>query len=136
MRSPMLNVWLRRLKLKVAKSPVLPTRAPINGVSRSLVKAPTTVANAAPITTPTAMSTTLPRRMNFLKPSSISRHLKFKVADTLMRRRRGGQELANIGAGWSSSGWQVSSFWFQVSEPEDYPTYEQEHLPRRCSLES
>ena len=40
-------------------------------VRRSLVKAPTTAANAAPMTTPTAMSTTLPRRMNCLKPLSM-----------------------------------------------------------------
>src|SRR5215469_4381840 len=43
----------------------------MNGVSRSLVKAVTTLANAAPITTPTAMSTTLPRRMNCLNPLSM-----------------------------------------------------------------
>src|SRR5579863_385996 len=43
----------------------------MNGVSRSLVSAVTTPPNAAPITTPTAISTTFPRRMNFLKPSSI-----------------------------------------------------------------
>src|SRR5215469_9120329 len=51
----------------------LPTTAEINGVSRSFVRAVTTPPNAAPITTPTAISTTFPRRMNFLKPSSISR---------------------------------------------------------------
>src|SRR6266576_6091352 len=72
MKSPTLNTLPRILKLRVAKSPVLPTIAPIRGVSRSLVNAETTVAKAAPITTPTAMSITLPRRMNFLKPSSIS----------------------------------------------------------------
>ena len=42
---------------------------------------------AAPMTTPTAMSTTLPRRMNFLKPSSMSALPNSKVADTLKRCR-------------------------------------------------
>src|SRR6266850_4122408 len=78
MKSPTLNRLSRILKPRVAKSPVLPTIAPIKGVSRSLVNAPTTVAKAAPITTPTAMSMTLPRRMNFLKPSSISALLELE----------------------------------------------------------
>src|SRR5262249_52239311 len=82
MRSPTLNTWPRKLKLKVAKSPVLPTNAPISGVRRSLVNAPTTVAKAAPMTTPTAISTTLPRRMNFLKPLSMEAP-RIGVADTL-----------------------------------------------------
>src|SRR5579859_6607596 len=41
-------------------------------VSKSFVSAVTTPPNAAPITTPTAISTTFPRRMNFLNPSSIT----------------------------------------------------------------
>src|SRR5580658_6995061 len=55
----------------MAEKSGLPTMAAIKGVSRSLVNAVTTPPNAAPITTPTAMSTTLPRRINFLNPSSI-----------------------------------------------------------------
>src|SRR5438067_4340824 len=55
----------------IAEKSGLPTIAARKGVNRSLVKAPTTLANAAPITTPTAMSTTLPRRMNCLKPLSM-----------------------------------------------------------------
>src|ERR1700733_8312643 len=48
-----------------------PVASLISGFRNADVSPPTTLANAAPITTPTAMSTTLPRRMNFLKPSSI-----------------------------------------------------------------
>src|SRR5580700_3707878 len=48
-----------------------PVASLISGFRKAAVSPPTTPANAAPITTPTAMSTTLPRRMNFLKPSSI-----------------------------------------------------------------
>src|SRR5580704_4505907 len=44
----------------------------IRGVRKAFVISVTTPPNAAPITTPTAISTTLPRRMNFLNPSSIS----------------------------------------------------------------
>src|SRR5579864_6463476 len=43
----------------------------IRGVINALLKPATTPPNAAPITTPTAISTTFPRRMNFLKPSNI-----------------------------------------------------------------
>src|SRR5580700_9503006 len=48
-----------------------PVASLIRGFRNADVSPPTTLANAAPITTPTAMSTTLPRRMNFLNPSSI-----------------------------------------------------------------
>src|SRR5580658_3249852 len=48
-----------------------PVASLISGFRNADVSPPTTLANAAPITTPTAMSTTLPRRMNFLNPSSI-----------------------------------------------------------------
>ena len=45
---------------------------PISGVMMSLTSVWTTPVNAAPMTMPTARSTTLPRRMNFLKqPSSL-----------------------------------------------------------------
>src|SRR6267143_2252766 len=50
----------------------LPTTAETRGVSRSLVRAVITPPKAAPTTTPTAMSTTFPRRMNFFKSSSIA----------------------------------------------------------------
>src|SRR5205807_825158 len=49
----------------------LPTIAAMSGVSKSVVSAVTTPPKAAPITTPTAISTTFPRRMNFLNPLSI-----------------------------------------------------------------
>src|SRR5437588_10430620 len=70
MKSPTANMLPLIVNLMAEKSG-LPTRAAMKGVKRSLVKAPTTPANAAPITTPTAMSTTLPRRMNCLNPLSI-----------------------------------------------------------------
>lgn len=44
----------------------------ISGVMKSLTSAVIILPNAAPITTATARSTTLPRRINFLKSFSIS----------------------------------------------------------------
>jgi hypothetical protein len=44
-------------------------RRPKSGVSRFVTNEVTNAPNAAPITMPTARSTTLPRRMNFRKPS-------------------------------------------------------------------
>src|SRR5579864_8977419 len=70
MKSPIRN-WLLLMVKLIAEKSGLPTSAAMSGVSRSLVKAETTVANAAPTTTPTAISTTLPRRMNCLNPLSI-----------------------------------------------------------------
>src|ERR1700692_2950808 len=64
-----------RLPLTVnlmAEKSGFPAIAAISGVSRSLVKADTTEAKAAPITTPTAISITLPRRMNCLNPLSLN----------------------------------------------------------------
>src|ERR1700687_2555326 len=54
----------------------LPTSAAMSGVSKSLVKAVTTDPKAAPMTTPTARSTTLPRRMNCLNPLSMGWNLQ------------------------------------------------------------
>src|SRR3712207_1966644 len=48
----------------------MPPNIPISGVMMSFTSAWTTPVNAAPITMPTARSTTLPRRMNFLNPPS------------------------------------------------------------------
>src|SRR5581483_2191434 len=70
MKSPIANTLLLTVNLMAEKSG-LPTNAAIKGVSRSFVKAATTVANAAPTTTPTAMSMTFPRRINCLKPFSM-----------------------------------------------------------------
>src|SRR5215468_8086712 len=99
MRSPRLKTLSRILKLKVAKSPVLPTTVPISGVRKSLVRAPTTEANAAPITTPTAISTTFPRRINFLKPSSMSRPPQLSGRHSNAARQEGqeGGVQQNIG---------------------------------------
>ena len=44
--------------------------APMSGVMKSFTNAVTTAVKAAPMTTATARSTTLPRRMNFLKSLS------------------------------------------------------------------
>src|SRR6266404_9073360 len=70
MKSPTGNGVPLIVKL-IAEKSGLPTRAAIRGVSRSLVNAVTTDPKAAPMTTPTARSTTLPRRMNCLKPLSM-----------------------------------------------------------------
>src|ERR1700733_7054525 len=53
---------------RIAEKSGFPTSAAIRGVRRSLVSAATTAANAPPTTTPTAMSTTLPRNTNCLNP--------------------------------------------------------------------
>src|SRR5580693_9497131 len=70
MKSPTGKTVLPTVKLIDEKSG-LPTRAAISGVSKSLVRAVTTPPKAAPITTPTAISITLPRRMNCLNPLSM-----------------------------------------------------------------
>src|SRR5438477_9224192 len=67
MKSPTAKTLPLRVNWRAEKSR-LPAIAAMSGVSRSLVKALTTVAKAAPITTPTAMSTTLPRRRNCRNP--------------------------------------------------------------------
>ena len=54
------------VKLSVEKSG-LPPIAAMSGVTRSLTSAVITAASATPITTPTAMSTRLPRSKNVLK---------------------------------------------------------------------
>src|SRR5208282_5440608 len=70
MKSSIGNTVLRTVNCSVENfSP--PAASLIRGLRKALVSPFTTPANAAPITTPTAISTTFPRRMNFLKPSSI-----------------------------------------------------------------
>src|SRR5437660_3920408 len=49
----------------------LPTMAAISGVTTVVTNEVTTAANAAPMTTATARSITLPSKMNCLKPDSI-----------------------------------------------------------------
>src|SRR6476660_5840429 len=75
MKSPTGNGVPLMVKLMEEKSG-LPTMAAMSGVRRSLVKAVTTDPKAAPMTTPTARSTTLPRRMNCLKPLSMEWNLQ------------------------------------------------------------
>src|SRR5258708_16610723 len=70
----------------MAEKSGLPTIAAISGVNRSFVSAVITPPKAAPITTPTAISTTFPRRMNFLKPSSIGWTSSVKTAANLVLR--------------------------------------------------
>ena len=60
---PYLNVEPLIVNVSSAKSG-LPPIAAISGVTRSATNAATTAPNAAPMTTATARSTTLPRRMN------------------------------------------------------------------------
>src|SRR5271165_218249 len=71
MKSPMGNaVPLTANEIQVKSG--LPARRAMRGLIRSLTRAVTTPPNAAPITTPTARSTTLPRKINCLKPASIT----------------------------------------------------------------
>src|SRR5580692_4529035 len=57
-----------------------PVASLISGLRNAEVSPPTTPAKAAPITTPTAISTTFPRRMNFLNPSNIAVPLQNRSA--------------------------------------------------------
>ena len=50
-----------------SEKPCLPKMAAISGVMKSATNAAITAVNAAPMTTATARSTTLPRSTNFLK---------------------------------------------------------------------
>src|SRR5271166_952557 len=70
MKSPIGNTVFRIAKEIPVKSG-FPTRSAMRGLIRSFTSAVTTVPKAAPITTPTARSTTLPRRMNCLKPDNM-----------------------------------------------------------------
>ncbi len=67
MKSPISSLLPLRFIEMLEKSGE-PTTAAMIGVNRSLTSAVTTAPNAAPITTATARSSTLPRRMNCLKP--------------------------------------------------------------------
>src|ERR1700719_579310 len=74
-KSPKRNLLPRIVKLIDEKSGCLTTAA-IKGVSRPLTIEFTTLPKAAPITTPTARSTTLPRSKNCLNPFIVGlRHL-------------------------------------------------------------
>src|ERR1035438_2657755 len=70
MKSPIGKTVLPTEKEIAVKSGLPATRA-MRGLIRSLTRAVTTVPKAAPITTPTARSTTLPRKMNCLKPDNM-----------------------------------------------------------------
>lgn len=69
-KSPYMNLLPLIVNDKLEKSGWPPTAA-IRGVTKSFTNALMTPVNAAPITTATAKSTTLPRRINFLKSFSI-----------------------------------------------------------------
>src|SRR5579871_662564 len=60
--------------------------ADTRGVSKSFTIAPTNPANAAPITTPTARSTTFPRNKNALNPRMISSQNSASVPQADRRR--------------------------------------------------
>src|ERR1700733_10963156 len=75
-----------------------PVASLISGFRNADVSPPTTLANAAPITTPTAMSTTLPRRMNFLNPSSI-RHASKREWRQMYDRKAG--RSSPVGTLWT-----------------------------------
>src|ERR1039458_7779493 len=70
MKSPMGNTVLPIMKLIPVKSG-LPAISAMRGLMMSFTSAVTTVPKAAPMTTPTAKSTTLPRRTNCLNPDNI-----------------------------------------------------------------
>ncbi len=67
MKSPIRNL-LPLIVNSIAEKSGFPTMAAMNGVIRSLTNAVTTAPNATPITTATARSRTLPRKINCLKP--------------------------------------------------------------------
>ena len=69
MKSPIRNLAPLTVMAQEEKSGT-PPNIPISGVIRSLTSACTSPENATPITMPTARSTTLPRKMNFLNPPS------------------------------------------------------------------
>src|SRR5687768_11486934 len=71
MKAPYLNVALRIEKERSAKLALSPGMARM-GVSRFLVNEVITAVKAAPMATPTARSTTLPRRMKVLKSFTAS----------------------------------------------------------------
>src|SRR4030095_14397647 len=63
--------------MKRLEKSALPRRRPMGGMSRSLTNEATTRPKAAPMTTPTASSTTLPRMMNSLNSFSMAASLNF-----------------------------------------------------------
>src|SRR3984893_7780530 len=89
----------RKLTTAVMKSPIgntvpliakeipvksgLPTRSAMMGLIMSLTRAVMIVPNAAPMSTPTARSTTLPRKINCLKPDNIWASLHPGMGDTV-----------------------------------------------------
>src|SRR5882762_8460771 len=82
MKSPIGNTVPRIAKEILVKSG-LPTRSAMMGLMMSLTSAVMIVPNAAPMTTPTARSTTLPRKINCLKPDNIRDSLHAGMADTV-----------------------------------------------------
>ena len=69
MNEPYRKWLLLTVNVSLEKSD-LPKMAPTSGVIRSATRAVTTAPKATPMTTATARSTTLPRKMNSLKPFS------------------------------------------------------------------
>ncbi len=82
MKSP-IKKRLRLIVKAIEEKSGLPPIAAINGVIRSLTRAVTTAPKAAPITMPTAKSTTLPRSTKALKSLPICRILSPFRAMTL-----------------------------------------------------
>lgn len=78
MKSPTANTLPFTVKLMAEKSG-LPTSAAISGVSKSLVKAETTVANAAPITTPNGHVDHVTTQDELLEPFE---HIRLLVHNT------------------------------------------------------
>src|SRR6266536_2224678 len=109
-KSPYRNFELLMVKYRLAKSG-LPNMAATSGVIRSLTRAGTTVANAAPMTKAMARSTTLPRRRNSRKPFMSNSFDRSSLPRDLVGQRRWRhlepahssieqqQFLQNVGAG-------------------------------------
>jgi hypothetical protein len=84
MKSPSKNL-LPLTSNCIAEKSGLPTMAAISGVIRSFTRAVTMAPNAAPMTTATAKSSTLPRMMNCLNPLIVIWPLSLETADSQLR---------------------------------------------------
>ncbi len=74
-KEPSINLLPFKVKVKLEKSGTLAI-APIKGVNMSLTMELTILPKAAPITTPTARSMTLPLKINCLKPLNINSQMR------------------------------------------------------------
>ena len=112
MKAPYRNLLLLIVNVRPEKSG-LPKIAAMSGVRMSATKAVTTAPNAAPMTTATARSTTLPRRMKSLEAldhdapsqrtlpaaaSGVPTAAAFGADGTRLRRRRRARDHGRVAA--------------------------------------